>query len=183
MGNTTISIDKNTREELKLLGKKYEDYDTIIKKCINFTKKFESEYQFHEWFKKNFSLFGFDKIIEERIRSDGFPDFIMLRNNKEVRVELETLSSHFILHKHDPKNVDLVVCIVKDKELPIKTLEITPFEYSTKTTIQISDDLRQKLKILAVCKNINYEKLLEELVSKELSKTKIDDMISKVKKK
>ena len=166
MGKTTILIDKDTRDELKFFGKKDEDYDTIIKKCINFTKKFENEYQFHEWFKNNFHLFGFDKIKEENKRNDGSPDFIMLRSNQEVKVELETLSSHFILHKHDPKDVDLVICLVKDKELPVKTLEITPFEYGMKTTIQVSKELQHKLKFLAAMKNTNYENLIDELLTK-----------------
>lgn len=38
MSKTTISIDKDTREELKVLGRKDEDYDTIIKKCIKIMK-------------------------------------------------------------------------------------------------------------------------------------------------
>ncbi len=54
-----------------------------------------------------------------------------------------------------------------------------------KTTIQISTELRQKLKLLAVSKNSNYENLLDELVVKELSKMNLDGFAkkSKVKKK
>jgi len=182
MRRTTIAINKNTREELKFLGKKYEDYDAIINKCINFTKKFENEHQFHEWFKNNFSLIGFDGIKEERIGRDGSPDFIMIRGNKEVRVELETLSGNFLLHKHDPKRVDLVVCLVKDKELPVKTVEITPFEFDTKTTIQISQDLKQKLKLLATVGSTTYNGVIEELIEQELKKRKLDAVINTLKK-
>jgi len=53
-----------------------------------------------------------------------------------------------------------------------------------KTTIQVSDELRQKLKLLAVCKNKNYENLLEELIAKELTKVNLNGVINKrVKKK
>jgi predicted transcriptional regulator len=54
-----------------------------------------------------------------------------------------------------------------------------------KTTIQISDELRQRLKLLAAYKNTNYEILLTELVSKELEKNKLDSVIknSKVRRK
>jgi len=37
-----------------------------------------------------------------------------------------------------------------------------------KTTIQISKELQQKLKLLAVCKSANYENMLEELVENYL---------------
>ena len=63
---------------------------------------------------------GFSKIIKG---DEGkFPDFIMLRSGKEVKVELETISSNFILHKHEPSEIDYVVCIKKDKELNKKDL-------------------------------------------------------------
>ena len=85
MEKTTIAINKSTREALRLLGKKDEDYDAIIKKCINFTKKFENE-----------------------------------------------------------------------------------------SVIQISDDLRQKLKLLAAYRNTTYEDLFCELIGNELCKLKLD---------
>ena len=43
--------------------------------------------------------------------------FLMLKNNKETRVELETISSNFILHNHSPEKVDEVVCIIKNVNL------------------------------------------------------------------
>lgn len=89
MKKTTISIEKNTREKLKLLGKKDEDYDTIIKKCINFMK----------------------------------------------------------------------------------------------AGIEISDELRQKLKLLATYKNTTYETILHELTEKELCKLKLDGALKYNKNK
>jgi len=124
---TTISISRQTQQELKSLGHKDDDYDSIIKRAIKFSKKFSNERQFHDWFKNNFLLFGFDRIITEE--KNGFSDFVMEKNKKEVRVKLETLSSNFMLHKHNPKAIDLVICLIKDMPIPVKTLEITPFEY------------------------------------------------------
>jgi hypothetical protein len=46
-----------------------------------------------------------------------------------VKVELETLSSHFIEHNHDSEETDFVICLVKDKELPVTTIEVSMFEY------------------------------------------------------
>lgn len=42
MEKTTIAISKGTRDALKVLGKKDEDYDAIIKRCVSFAKKSES---------------------------------------------------------------------------------------------------------------------------------------------
>ena len=42
MEKTTIAISKSTREALKVLGKKDEDYDAIIKRCVGFAKRSES---------------------------------------------------------------------------------------------------------------------------------------------
>lgn len=76
-----------------------------------------------EWIKKHYKELGYDKIIKYHEKNYS-PDFIMLRDNKQVGVEVETLSSNFILHKHDPKKVDEVLCIVNNVELPVKTIEI-----------------------------------------------------------
>lgn len=124
---TTISITTDTKSELNSLGYKDEDYDTIIKRNINFTRKFSNEYDFHEWFKYNFRLLGFDDVIKDGHKS--FPDFILKKGEKQVRIELEIYSSNFIRHKHNPKDVDLVICLLKDKELPINTVELGLFEF------------------------------------------------------
>lgn len=89
--------------------------------------KIKSEEHFTGWFEKNFKKLGYTKIIKKNVKK--FPDFIMLRNNKEIRVELETLSSNFILHKHDKDKVDEVICIEKDIELGIPIRKIKGLEY------------------------------------------------------
>ena len=76
-----------------------------------------NESDFKNWFKKNYRKLGFTRIIKSD--SMRFPDFIMLKNNKRIKVELEIKSSHFILHNHNPKKVDLVICVIKDKKLSV----------------------------------------------------------------
>jgi len=59
-----------------------------------------------------------------------------------------------------------------------------------KTTIQISENLRQRLKLLAAYRNVNYEKLIEEIVSyyenaikKNLDGSKISNLMEELIKK
>ncbi len=68
-----------------------------------------------EWFKKNYKSLGFDRILKKQWNKT--PDFIMLKDGKEVKVEIEFRSSSFIKHKHKVSEVDYVVCCVKDVEL------------------------------------------------------------------
>lgn len=125
---TTISITTDTKSELNSLGYKDESYDTIIKRNIDFSKKFNNEREFHEWFRYNFGLFGFDDVIKESFHS--CPDFIVSKGDKQVRIELEIYSSGFVRHKHNPDSVDLVICLLKDRELPIEVLELNVFEFT-----------------------------------------------------
>jgi hypothetical protein len=89
-----------------------------------------SEKQLKEWFIGNYKKIGYNKI--ERGDIGVFPDFVMVRNKKKIRVELETLSSHFILHKHKRSEVDEVVCIKKDIEIGIPTIEIEHLKYKSR---------------------------------------------------
>ncbi|MBI2106789.1 hypothetical protein HYT57_02285 [Candidatus Woesearchaeota archaeon] len=74
------------------------------------------------WIKENYKELGYDEIIEEN--KDKVPDFIMLRKDKKVKVEVEIYSSSFIKHKHNSENVDEVLCVIKDADLPAKTIKI-----------------------------------------------------------
>jgi len=89
-----------------------------------------SELELKRWFEKNFKKLGYKKILKKDFGK--FPDFLMLKNNKNVRVELETLSSNFILHKHNIKNVDEVVCIKKDANIKVKLIELKNLKYHSK---------------------------------------------------
>jgi len=89
--------------------------------------KIKSEYHFSKWFEKNFRKLGYSKIIRKDIGI--FPDFIMLKRGKHLKVELETLSSNFLLHKHDKRKVDEVVCIKEDVKLGIPTRVVKNLNY------------------------------------------------------
>lgn len=74
-----------------------------------------NESEFKEWFERNYKKLGYSKIIRNDMGK--FPDFIMLKGNKQVKVELETKSSHFLNHNHSLKDVDEIICIEKDVDL------------------------------------------------------------------
>jgi hypothetical protein len=157
---TTISVSKQTHDEIQSIGYKGENFDEAINKLITFTKKFGSEQEFSNWFKENYYLFGFDSIIKENPRI--FPDFIVKNGDKELRVELETHSSNFIMHKHNPNEVDLVICLVKNKELPVKTIEIKRFEYVMEgwILIKIRKKTAKLIKADALTKSESYDEIL-----------------------
>ena len=90
-------------------------------------KNIKNESDFKKWFEKNFRKLGYSKII--RKDNGNFPDFIMLKNNKKISVELETLSSNFILHKHDKNKVNEIVCIKNDIDINIPTKEVKELRY------------------------------------------------------
>ena len=86
------------------------------------------EKELSKWFIKNHKSLGYDKIIRDN--NGRFPDFTMKKNGKEIGVELETLSSNFILHKHNPKKCDEIVCLTNDLEkfsVPIVVAESLKF--------------------------------------------------------
>lgn len=80
------------------------------------------EHELIHWIKEHYLELGYDEIVE--INSQTFPDFVMLRHGKKIRVEAELFSSSFLKHGHDPDKVDEVLCVIKDKELPVKTIKI-----------------------------------------------------------
>ena len=90
--------------------------------------KITSEKEMRNWFEKNFYKFGYKKILKRD--SGTFPDFIMQDGNGEKRVELELLSSHFILHKHDVKKVDEVICICKDVDINVPVVLAEELDYN-----------------------------------------------------
>ncbi len=100
-----------------------------------------NEKQFAEWFKKNYKKLGFSKIVRGDI--SRFPDFIMIRNGKEVRVELETLASNFLLHKHPLNEVDEIICLRKDAKINKPTIEVKglPFDVNAKVTLSLSEEI------------------------------------------
>jgi len=134
-------------------------------------KIIRTEREFKVWFEKNFRKVGYSKIIKDN--KGKFPDFIMLKNNKKIGVELETLSSNFILHKHDFKKVDELVCIKENIKLPIKTLVLNQLTYKSRITrISATVDKETKELIKDILKRGNYRNIshLIETAIKKIAK-------------
>ena len=72
------------------------------------------------WVRTNFKELGYDAILDTNTQST--PDFVMLKNSKKTKVEVETHSGHFFSHNHKAEDVDEVLCVVIDKKLPVKTI-------------------------------------------------------------
>lgn len=93
-------------------------------------KIIRSEKELKNWFMDNYESLGYSNIIRKDIGI--FPDFIMLKNGKEIKVELETISSNFLLHNHDIKDVDEVICTQDDAKLSIPVKEVKFLRYVPK---------------------------------------------------
>lgn len=52
------------------------------------------------------------------------PDCDARKGHKNIKIEFEFKASNFIVHGHNPKKCDLVVCWEKDVNLPIEVLEL-----------------------------------------------------------
>jgi len=100
-------------EELKMIN-----IDNIIRAY---------EYEVVSWIIEHCKDLGFEKIIEKNDRK--VPDLVMLRDGKKVRVEVEMYSSSFLKHKHNPDDADEVLCVVNDKEIPVKTIVIKQLRF------------------------------------------------------
>ena len=113
------------------------------------------EYDLSRLFIKNHRLLGYDKIV--RNNNGRFPDFTMEKKGKAVGVELETLSSNFILHKHNKNKVDEVVCVKKDKELGVEIIEASELEFIPRMT-RVSATISQSTDEIfnEMMKNGNY---------------------------
>lgn len=151
--------------------------------------KIRNEADFNNWFRENYKSLGFSKIIRKDISS--CPDFIMLdKNEKKVKVELEIKSSNFILHGHNPKKVDRVICVEKDQELNIPTTEvrdirIVEFEkykepsFSTKNKIF---KLVRKDKVVTSSEIAKYLKVSWNTAERYLMELLIENKIERIKK-
>ncbi len=114
------------------------------------------------WFKKNYKKIGYDSIYKEN--KNSFPDFVMIKGNRKVNVEIEIKTSHFILHKHSLDKVDEIVCIEKDVKLNAKIIVLKNFAYKPPKAKRVSVTLDdEQLKVL---------KSLKGLGTKEAEKVK-----------
>ena len=96
----------------------------------------KDELEFSKWFEKNFEKMGYTGILKKDKRK--FPDYIMLKDEKKIRVELELKLSNFILHNHPIDEVDEIVCIEKDIKLPIKSIKINELIYKNEKAKRVS---------------------------------------------
>jgi len=131
-------------------------------------KIIKNEKQFAEWFRKNYKKLGYFKIIRGDI--SRCPDFIMLRDNKEIGVELETLASNFLVHKHDINKVDEIVCLVKDVKLDKPIIEVTElkFEGNIKVTLSINSRVYEDFKEYCDENALMLSKKVENFMKGEL---------------
>ncbi|MFH1711390.1 MAG: hypothetical protein ABH840_03700 [Nanoarchaeota archaeon] len=139
----------------------------------------KSELEMKKWFENNFNKLGYDQIIKRD--GGGFPDFRMLRKGKEIGVELETKSSHFVLHKHDVTKVDEIVCIDKDLELGIPIIKIKELVYHPRIErICATIDDKMVMKIREILENSNgkyrnMSHLIETAIIRLLNEEKIKE--------
>jgi len=141
---------------------------------VKMKKVVRSEKEFSKWFRKNYKKLGYDKIIRGDI--SRCPNFIMLRDKKEVKVELETIASNFLAHKHDLNKVDEVVCLVKDMEIgkPVKVVNELSYEGKRKVTLSIEsktyNDFQRYCEENAIMLSKKIEIFMKEIMKKEVKK-------------
>ena len=131
----------------------------------------KNEKQFAEWFRKNYRKLGFSKIVRGDI--SRCPDFIMMRDGKEIGVELETVASNFIAHKHQLDKVDEILCIIKNIDLgkPVNVAKDLIFQGNRKVTLSIESEVYDK-----------FQKYCEDnaiLLSKKIELVMLDIMDEK----
>ncbi len=139
-------------------------------------KVIKTESELKSWFMKNYKKLGYSSIV--RKDCGECPDFIMIKNGKELGVELETTASNFILHKHQLDKVDEVVCIVKDVKLGKPVININELEFvgslNVKVTLSIDEEIYNKFQKYCRDNAIMLSKKLElemqEIMNKRGSK-------------
>jgi len=69
---------------------------------------------------------GFGELKKPRFSGEKAKcDGVAKKNGKDIRIEFEKTSKDFLLHKHDPKDVDLVICWKKTSQIPVPVLELS----------------------------------------------------------
>lgn len=123
--------------------------------------RIRNEAELDNWFKKNYKKLGFSAIIKDN--KGRFPDYIMIEDGKEVRVELEIKSSNFILHNHPIDKLDKVICIEKNTELgiPIIVIKKLKFEkFKGNNKYSLKSDIYNLFKNESVLMTADVAKLL-----------------------
>ncbi len=169
--STQVPLSKVTRARLKSICYKDQTYDRAINQLIDFSLEFNNEREFHRWVEENIELLGFDRVVKSN--SNRFPDIIAERDGELVNIEIETFSENFLLHGHDPNKCDLVICLVDNTELPVKTLKIdafslTPRIYLHKYPHSKTISLDQKHIDWLDKECINFSKLVRKWINEEM---------------
>lgn len=174
MVNTTIQINDKLRDQLKLecLHKKI-DYEKLIEDMFYVFKKnipFKNELAFRKWFEKNYEWFGYTKIIENNLKKKT-PDYIMLKEDgKKEKVELEIIDKHFIEHKHNPKEVDKIICVYGVKKeikgVPILSL-VMGYPENEYSSISLKKETIKKLAKYKIHKNQAMEEVVKKLLEEK----------------
>lgn len=70
-----------------------------------------SEKEFHDWFNRNFMLFGIQKLLKN---DPMFPDIVAEFNDgTRLNIELEYFAEDFKKHSHEPSHCDLIIAYAK----------------------------------------------------------------------
>lgn len=116
---STIRVSDELRKRIKMIAAERDvSYEELLNDFIELYDgiiNFKNEDEFRKWFETHLSDFGFKSIEENNYHKT--PDYILKDfNNKNIKVEIELLDSHFILHKHDVKDVDIIICAYSKSE-------------------------------------------------------------------
>lgn len=98
-----------------------------------------------------------------------FPDAVLIINGEEWRVEFEFLASNFLMHQHDPRKCDLIICWENDypkSALPILAIgkdEWIPQVKAHPNKIEAEYWRRRALRSERKLRNVKEDEVLPDL--------------------
>jgi len=133
-------------------------------------KVIHDERGFREWFVSNHQKLGYNKILESYLTET--PDFIMLKGDKRVKVELEIFSKNARAHKIN--EIDEVVCFREScVDVPWPVIEVKEVRYRKIRKRRIKKPTKSKI--------IKIQKETHEWLKKRKGITEFfDDVIVKL---
>lgn len=173
---TTIQVSEELRKRLRVFasnrGVSYEESLNDFMDMFQSLVPFKNEWEFAEWFEKNLDQFGFKRIVEKK---KGFPDYKLEdANGKLKRVELELMGIDFIRHKHDPKKVDMIVCVYSDRNdisgVPVLSVVESPKDLDGLTSrkrrcsISLDRELVEMIKRVAMDEGVSVSNYVESFL-------------------
>ena len=82
----------------------------------------KNEMQTREWFMAHLNDYDDVEVLSS---NTAFPDCVLRYHGKVQNVEMEYESGNFVIHGHDVKQCDLVICWNHTANLPIPILELS----------------------------------------------------------